>query len=435
MKTLKVAYICHVSNPLIRKNLKLSNLYFNNLIRKILGKKQIQYRDHSIWNTLCFQEFERIEDIEIHAIIPHIGMKKKYQEFTVNNIHYHCFHQQSNFIEKIFNHSNDLKDCYHYNRRQILKIIDKIEPDIINIIGAEGAFYSLSGLDINTEQYPLILTMQTALSDPDFIKMYPMEIHTYEQLVSIEQELFKKVQYVATDASWYREIAHRYNPSLKTVRFHICTNMTFNINKTVPKKYDFVYYAANINKAGDDAILAFAEAYKKNNSITINMVGYCSPTYREHINKLLATKNVNPQNVIISGYYPSHQEALQQVMYSRFALVPIKIDIISSTVREAMALGLPVITYRTKGTPALNKKMNCVLLSNIGDYNDMANNMIKLVENPELSQSLQSNALSFAQENWNTTSNMRLLADTYHAVYNNFHNKIMIPEKISNALY
>lgn len=435
MKKLKVAYICHVSNTQIRSNLKLSNLKFENLIRKILGKRKVQYRDYSIWNTLCFKEMEKIEDIELHAIIPHPGMKETTQEFTINGIHYHCFRQRSERIEFLLNRSKDLKQHYIFNRKHISNFINKIKPDVINIIGAEGVFYSLSAFDIDTKQYPILLAMQTALSDPDFAKLYPMDKHTYTQLVDIEQELFKRVQYIGTDVNWYREIAHRYNPQLKDVRFHFCTNTIFNINKEVPKEYDFVYYAACINKAGDDAILAFSKAYKKNKSITLNLIGQYDPCYYEHLRKILIKEGVNLKNVTFSGYYPSHQEALQQVVRSRFALVPIKIDIISGTVREAMTLGLPIVTFKTKGTPSLNKNSACVLLSEIGDYDDMANNMLKLIESPKLANKLRQNALAYVKDNWDTTKNIKLLADTYHAIYENFHNAKPLPPEICNTLY
>lgn len=435
MKKLKVAYICHVSNSQIRDNLKLSNLFFENLLRKLLGKKQIIYKDYSIWNSLCFKEMENINDIELHVITPHPGMRKTTQEFIINNIYYHCFQQHSERIEFLLNRSKDLKQHYLINRRRILSFIDKIKPDIINIIGAEGAFYSLVALDIDTTKYPILLAMQTALSDPDFLKMYPMDKNTYKQLTNIEQELFKKVQYIGTNANWYRKIAHLYNSELKDVRFHFCTNLFFNINKDVSKEYDFVYYAANINKAGDDAIYAFAKAYQRNKSITLNLVGQYTPTYYEHLCKLLREEGVNLQNVTFSGYFPSHKEALQQVMRSRFALVPIKIDIVSGTIQEAMALGLPVVTFKTKGTPSLNKNSECVLLSDIGDYENMANNMLKLIENPQLAETLKNNALFYAKKNWDITANIRLLADIYHAIYENFHNGTIIPEELVVAPY
>ena len=43
------------------------------------------------------------------------------------------------------------------------------------------------------------------------------------------------------------------------------------------KKYDFVYFAANVSKAGDYAIEAFALARYQMPGITLNMSGFCSP--------------------------------------------------------------------------------------------------------------------------------------------------------------
>ena len=76
-KKLKVALICHVSNITIREHISLDNWKLKNIIKRLLGFSISNYRDYSIWNTLLFQQFKEVSDIELHAVIPHPGLKRK----------------------------------------------------------------------------------------------------------------------------------------------------------------------------------------------------------------------------------------------------------------------------------------------------------------------------------------------------------------------
>ena len=93
-------------------------------------------------------------------------------------------------------------------------------------------------------------------------------------------------------------------------------------------------------------------------------------------------------NVTFTGELPTHEDVLENVATARVALLPIKIDFIPGTIREASALGLPIVTSITDGTPLLNEKRNCVLLSEGGDHVSMAENMINLLDNPDLADEL-----------------------------------------------
>lgn len=433
---LKVVFICHTSNPDIRIHLHLTNYKLENFIRRLFGKKQKEYVDNSRWSTLLFQEFEKIDDIELHPIILHPGMKRQMESFEIEGIHYHCIKQQSDRVEWIFNRSADIREHYKYNRRRALKAIEEVRPDVIILQGAECPFISSIGLDIDTTKYPFFLAMQTGLSDPDFLKMYPMEEAWYKQCVVIEQELFRKSAYIGSDSSWYRSVAHKYNPTAHLLRYHYCSDTDYSfLDHTVKKEFDFVYYAANISKAGEDAVKAFALAWQENHSLTLNLVGAYSKDFKSHLLHILTVHGVDTQCVTFSGYFPNHADALQQVLRSRFALVPIKIDIISGTVREAILLGLPVVTYITKGTPFLNKGEERVLLCEVGDSEKMAANMLRLVRNPAYADQLREKALAYGRNVWNSTTAMRILADTCHEIFDNYHSGTPFSDEVTECLY
>ena len=313
------------------------------------------------------------------------------------------------------------------------KIVNEIHPDVINMIGAECPFYTLVGLEFDINKVPFILTLQTALSDPDFLKNYPMESHIYEENVQVEQALFKHCHYIAHDSYWYREVAARYNPTAQFLRYTFFMPK-YDIDTNVKKEFDFVYYAANISKAGADAVEAFGLAYKDNPNLTLNIIGdYSVSTYvqlMERVKELDLEKNVT-----FSGYLPTHVDALKQVIKSRYGLVPIKIDLISGTIIECIILGLPVVTFKTKGTPRINDNGEAVLLSDIGDYQDMANNMLRLVNDETLGRSMVKKAREFYTNIWELNQATHRLTDIYHSVYENFHNGSEIPAKLVESVY
>ena len=89
-----------------------------------------------------------------------------------------------------------------------------------------------------------------------------------------------------------------------------------------------------------------------------------------------------------------------------------------------------MVTYKTSGTPYLNRGKECVLLAEIGDIEGLANNMLKLIDDENYAQMLAQNANEFVTRNFdNTTSTKRLLED-YKAVIAHFHNGTSIPEEL-----
>ena len=89
---------------------------------------------------------------------------------------------------------------------------------------------------------------------------------------------------------------------------------------------------------------------------------------------------------------------------------------------EAMACGLPVVTTITPATPKLNEERESVLLSEKGDYQTMADNMIRLVENETFASLIRNNAIKTVQEKYSNESFMLKWRKAYYQIIKNFHN-------------
>ena len=166
----------------------------------------------------------------------------------------------------------------------------------------------------------------------------------------------------------------------------------------------------------------------------MNIVGeYSKATYDQFMSRIKVLGF--EKNVVFSGYFPTHIDAMRQVVKSRYGLVPIKVDLISGTILECIIMGLPVVTFKTKGTPQINKNGEAVLLSDIGDYQSMANNMLRLTEDVTLGESMVMKAREFYTNIWELNQATQRLTDIYHAVYENFYDGIEIPTRLSEPVY
>lgn len=120
----------------------------------------------------------------------------------------------------------------------------------------------------------------------------------------------------------------------------------------------------------------------------------------------------------------------QNLKKSKFALLPVKLDAIPGTVLESILLDIPVITYKTTGMPYLNREKECVLLTEIGNIEGLANNMLKLMNDEVYAKKLAQNAKEFVTRTFdNTTSAKRLLED-YKAVIAHYYNGTPIPKEL-----
>lgn len=434
MQKIKVAWICNFSNENIRHRLTFSTNRVENFLRVLLNKPKASFSDYANWISNGIIEFEKYKDIELHIISPHYRMKYNIEEFENNGIHFHFFKPDDNsYLKRMFKILRKKTTSeYKGNRKIIRKFTDQINPNIIHMYGAENPYYSISALDIDLEKYPFLVSLQTLMSDIEFKMKYPIAQTSYNFRSDIERKILQKATYIGSTVPKYRNLVWKnINSDAIFTKTFLFPAENIDILKT-KKVYDFVYFSAQIEKAADVAIEAFALACQKNRSLTLNIIGGGSNVFKNQLcNRISELGIVN--NIIFSGQLPTHNDVLSQIQKSKFALLPLKIDIISGTIREAMFSRIPVVTSVTSGTPSLNEKRESVLISEQGDYQAMAQNMIKLLELPELAEKLKTNGLKTANERWNNNRSMLQLVKAYEAIIEHHRNNKPIPSEIGTT--
>lgn len=410
---IKVALICHFSNKEFNQKLSLKAGGLFAFLYKLYKGNELstEVADFGVWNINAINEMKKFTNrVELHIIAPYPHLNPKVYEYVEDGIYYHFFRPNAMIEEKILNHFPQLYDLhkpsYSGNRSVMKSLISKIAPSIVHIVGAENPYYSLAALDV-PQNIKLIVQLQTLMSDPKFFVNYPIDRRSYDYRANIEKAVIKRADYVGTTIQDYRNIILEHIKA--EARFlDLKLAVGEKIKKFDTKKeYDFVYFARSISKAGDWAIESFIEASKMHKGITMLVVGGYAAAEKESYEKLLDAHGVL-EDVTFTGELPTHDDVLEAVSKARIALIPIKIDFIPGTIREANALGLPVVTSITEGTPLLNEKRQCALLSKGGDHKAMANNMIRVLDDPTLAEELVQNSyirLREAYDNYQAVAN------------------------------
>lgn len=417
MEKIKVLWMCSISNPLIRSNIKIRTSKLEPFMMKVVHRKFEEQIDCGIWNTNAIEEVKSFPQIELHVLCVTRDLLDKRYDFESEGIYYHVIRDEnSSLFKKVIRYLfTRYSASFKTNRKQIKNVVEEIKPDLIHVIGAENPQYSLALLDV-PNSIPTFLQLQALLvSIAD--KTVGAKRKDYEYKGEIEKELIKRADFVGTSVPSFIDYIHtRIDPNVKIINTTLAMAQKINTSEC-SKQFDFVHFAANLDesKATDIAIEAFGIAHEKFPDITLNVVGGISAEFKGKITQRINELGLS-SSIVFEGKLPTHDDVISQIRKSKIALLPLKVSIVPNTIREAMANGLPVITTVTPGTPSLNEKRQSVLISPQDDIQDIANNMSMLLEKPDLCEQLKENSALTEYERENNKDIIKHWVEVYESI-------------------
>lgn len=425
MNKLRVALVCSFSNAKVREHLPLSNRKLYTLGRRLLGlsSKSAEYGDVAGWDTYMIELLRQRKDIELYVISAHSGLKKRVVNFEMNGVHYSFVRVEGATLLKHIIPNPALWHKMNPIRPVVRRLVRSIKPDVLALIGAENAH--ISGTVLGIEGIPLIVKCQTIYNNPDRGKFGPVDAKN----AYVEQLIFKDLKYVAVGAGMHGRLFRQFNQTAYNFKWPL-GNLLPEV-KPLEKEYDFVNYAMGMSdkKGYPDAIKALAIVKEKYPNVRLNLVGGSSKEEKEALEKMVADFHLE-SNVTFTPFFERQEDLFQHLQKSRFALLPCKMDSVASTIRQAMHYELPVICYKTDGTPKLNQDKECVLIAENGNIEDLAAKMLKVLSDPEKVTELRKNAKEYSRR-WNDDEgNLRQMVGNFYAVVNHYRRGTPIPEEL-----
>lgn len=424
-KPIKVALVCHFSNAKVRDHLPLGKRKVYSFIRKLVGlpTKRVSYGDLAGWDTYMIELLRKRDDVDLYVISAHTGLKHRKCSFELEGVHYYFVRCDEATVLKHIIPSPPLWHKMNPMRPVVRRIIKNVQPDLIALIGAENPH--ISGTVLGIKDIPLIVKCQTIYNNPERGKSGSVD----EKNAYIERLIFKDLQYVSVGSGMHCRLFREFNSTAYNFQWKL-GNLLPEV-KPVEKEFDFVNFAMVMSskKGYPDAIQALAIVKKQYPQVSLNLVGGGSKENKEALQSLVKELHLE-ENVVFTPFFERQEDLFQHIQKSRFAVLPCKMDSVSSTIRQAMHYGLPVVCYKTEGTPKINAEKECVLIAENSDVEDLAKQMLKLMENETLAKELRNNAKVYAIRWSDDEGNSNQMSRNFHAVVEHYYNGTPIPEEL-----
>jgi len=395
---MKVVWICHFSNYEIREKIK----------------KYKEISDLAPWITNLIKGFEKESDVELHIIFPHYFLIKQ-TNFKLRNVHYYALPAGVPFYHRYYPDYFPIDTFFGYYlfNLRVKRIVNKIRPDIINLIGTENAYYSKSILQFRNK-YPVIITIQGYITE--ILNFHNNFYNRYRS--KIEKRIISSFQYFLGDEDSKRFIGS-FNKNFKFFNFFFPVD-TVSIkmnNKRIDKSYDLLYWG-RIDKAKgiEDFIKIVSILKNKNSNIKAAIIGIGNLKYWESYAIDLKCEN----NIKFIGYVENTENLFSIAQQSKVLLVPTYFDRYPAVIREAMMLKIPVISYKTGSIPYTNQEKKNIILVEVGDYEMMAEEAYKLLNKETSYEEMIENAYEFAMKEFDLESNVKKIKIAYKKTIEEF---------------
>jgi glycosyltransferase involved in cell wall biosynthesis len=396
-EVIKIIWLCHFSNTEVQKKLPIW--------------KEID--EFASWIPNLAKGFENQKEYELHIISPHQYLKKQ-KSFNLRGIKYHFIpfgipiygRRWPRFI------NFDLFSNYFIFNLKFRKIVARIKPDIVNLIGAENAYYSSAILGIK-DKYPIIIGIQGFISQFKDLKKKSIEI---KKRINIEEKILKRFNnfFGEQDSSTY---INGYNDKHNFYKIYFPVNEEYTIgSKEFEKEYDCIYFGRLvIVKGAEEFIKVISELKKDIPEIKACIVGGGNQEYFKDCARRLNCIN----NIDFIGFVKTQDELFKLVKKSKVYLTPPFKERLSSTIREAMYLNVPIVAYATGGIPYINEFDENIYMVETGDYKTMAAKTLRLLTNETERNILASKAYNYAINEYSLDVNIKKLTYSYTDVIKN----------------
>ena len=329
-------------------------------------------------------------------------------------------------------------------------VLEDFKPDIIQIWGTEFS----NGLDVVevTNGIPVVVFIQGVMRAIDKYKYggLPLSVVSHHinildrikciKLVMNQRDIHKQVAYeeqlvcmvrnVILDNDWCESQFRSFCSDLKPYRLTLAVNKSFlkdqwNIH-TARKNTIFCIAGRTPYKGLHQAIQAIAIVKQQIPDIKLIIPGDMTPQgsalltrspYLVYLEKLIEKEGLK-DNIDFCGRLNSEQ-MVQQMLVANVFVMPSCIENHSSTLREAMYLGMPCISSLVGSVYELMVHNQNGLVYRYDEYEDLAFHIIRVLSEPELAVKIGKNAYDSIRKMYSQTQSRDNLYLVYKSIVEN----------------
>jgi len=394
---LKIVWLCHFSNQEIQDILNP---------RKRIGEM-------APWITALSRLFEGNEEIELHIVSPYEYING-YKQFSNRGIHYHFFNAHIPFWGRhwpgIFKF--DYWSDFTFSKLKVKRIINKIDPDIVHLHGAENAYYSSSILQFKYK-YPVLITVQGFISLTSDKESYQLKKRR-----EYEQKILKTFKHIGYRTQTMGRDIKKFNPHavLHWQNYPINEIKLFNSEK----KYDVVFFARVTKEKGiEDLLKAISITKRDKPDISLCIIGGANEKYLNYLKNITIELDIS-ENVYWAGFLPEQTDVHKLACTARISVLPPYSEIISGTIIESLFLKLPVVAYNVGSIHEVNEKEEIISLVSKGNVEGLAQTILGLLKDENMRTEKAENGYKRAKVMFDNSKIFVDLLNAYREVINDF---------------
>lgn len=394
---MKIVILCH-----------FSNLEFNKLLSLRKG-----YDEFAPWIPNLLRGFENRTDTEVFVIAPHFYLKRQ-SFFTLRNINYFFIPVGIPYFHSPYPYGLpfDVATNYYFYRMRVKKLVNKIQPDVINLIGAENAYYASSILQFK-KKYPVAITIQGFISE---YKIKALSFRTKHRSF-IEKKILKVFNHYIGEMDSKRYIS-LFNKDFNFYKAYFPINEDLAHEKNnFNKVYDCIYFGRLDKLKGTEDFIQVIDEIKK---VKPDIKGIIVGPGEKNIFVNLADELGCRDNIHFPPFCKDQKELFDYVRKSKVFLAPSYFDRLSATIREAMFLKVPIVAYATGGIPYVNENDENIILVKTGDYKEMAKKTLELLNNKILLDNYANKSYIYAKNEFSLSVNIERMLQSFEKTIKTF---------------
>jgi glycosyltransferase involved in cell wall biosynthesis len=330
------------------------------------------------------------DDVDLQIITAGAGIREN-QTIMKNGITFHVLRHTFPFTIRGFPEYMPLDVLTRYAslRRQIRKVILKLQPDLIHVHGTEYG-YGLAALDI---KIPTIVSIQGIVNLIDGVS--PSIFFRLQE--PIETHVIRSAKYFGSRTAWANNFVRNLNNTAVVYDLPEAVDQVFFKKLAQQSTQNILIVGSVLPRKGiEEALDAMRLILAKCPSAKLLVAGDGKPAYFKSLKQ--RTKFAGIESHVEWLGFKTAEEIVALHAVSALLIHPCLIDNSPNSVAEAMASGLPVIASNVGGIPSMIENGVTGLLVEARNHHQLAEAVIDLLHNETARRRLASRAKEVAFE-------------------------------------